>query len=65
MRYNVDNDVYQITLNKDEMITLISLLSEGLENLKKKMESDTLISSSKYSMGKKFVDDLDNQIMRW
>jgi hypothetical protein len=63
MNYEVDGTYHRITLDKDEMLILISLLSEGLENLLRKAGA-SLVNTGKYNTGKIFVDDLNQRIMR-
>jgi hypothetical protein len=63
MNYESDGEFHRISLDKDEMLTLISLLSEGLENLLSKMEENQ-VNEEKYAIGKQFVNDLNQKIMR-
>ena len=63
LNYKVEGETHRITLDKNEMLTLISLVHEGLENLKEKASISGWVESVKYDGGKRFVDDLNRSIM--
>ena len=64
MNYKVEGGIHHIELTKNEMLILVSLVHEGLENLQRKASSNSWIEVSKYDSSKRFVDDLNQRIMR-
>ena len=63
MDYRAEGETHHITLNKDEMLVLVSLIHEGLENLQRKATTNSWVEAAKYESGKHFVDDLNRRVM--
>ena len=63
MNYTLEGETHRITMNKDEMLVLVSLVHEGLENLQQKAAANNWVELAKYESGKRFVDDMNRSIM--
>ena len=64
MNYKKENSNHIVTLDKDELIMLVSLVHEARESLRSKAETNDTISAVKYEGAVAFVDELNRQIMR-
>ena len=63
MKLELEKDGYVLTLEKSEMITLIGILQEGLELVRKKSGEGNQIATMKLAEGKLLADELNRLIM--
>jgi hypothetical protein len=63
MEYRVAGGTHSLNMDKDELITLVALIHEGLERLDEKSKSGTFMASSKLESAQSFVTQLNRKIM--
>jgi len=63
MEYSVRGESHLLTLDKDELITLVALVHEGLENIRKKSESGNELAELKHEDAHSFVSKFNEKIL--
>lgn len=63
MEYKTNGERHSLELDKDELITLIAAIHEGLENIEAKSRDGNQLAIMKYESTRKFVSELNMKIM--
>ena len=63
MKLTVEAEGYILTLEKAELITMIGILQEGLELVRKKSSEGNRIAAMKLAEGKLLADELNRLIV--
>ena len=63
MQYSVKDESHLLTLTKDELITLVALVHEGMENIEQKSQSGNELAKLKHEDSRTFVSKLNGKIL--
>jgi hypothetical protein len=63
MRYQTNGDTHILTLTKDEMLTVVNLLYDGLEYSRIKMNSGDKIAREKYLGSEPFLAEFKKIVL--
>lgn len=61
--YSVEGEWHLLKLSKDQLITLVALVHEGLENIEQKSNSGNELAKVKLEDSRAFVSKLNGEIL--